>query len=104
MTTRAPSGEEAALKNAYARSLLLADALRTDEPDERAIRPEVLFKPRLPGLSGGQHVAVEECGEARFAEPRPQRLRRGCVRPRVAHENVVVCCSDLHEVYYTGLE
>ena len=84
--------------------LPLADARGTDEHDERATCPKVLFEPRLPGLSGGQRVAVEECGEARFAEPRPQRLRRGCVRPRVAHERRRSLRLLAARGYYTQLE
>ena len=86
--------------------LPLADAQWTDEHDERAARSEMLFEPGLPGLAGGKAVAVEEGVETRLVEPRPQRLRRGCVRPRVAQKDVVVSGSLAHEVTihnWTGL-
>ena len=66
--------------------LPLADTRRTDEHNQCAARFEVLFEPWLPRLACGKAVAVEECVETRLVEPRPQRRRRGCVRPRVAHE------------------
>jgi len=52
--------------------LPLADPEGTEEHDQRAARPEMLFEPGLPGLAGGKRVAVEKRAEACFLEARAQ--------------------------------
>jgi hypothetical protein len=56
---------------------------------EAAPRPEMLFELGLPGLAGGEALAVEERAESRLFEAGAQRTRRGRVRPRVAEKDVV---------------
>ena len=50
--------------------LPFANAQGTDEHDQRATCPNVLFERGLPGLSGREAVPVEKWVETRLLKPR----------------------------------
>ena len=69
--------------------LPLTNTLGSDQHDERVARPHLMLEPGLPRLAGRKAVAVKKCAKACLCEARPQRLRRGAVRPGVAEKDVV---------------